>query len=86
MAGRTVILSLFFARSPNVSCEDVAALLRQLYTTVCKAPLPPKFGADPSGKYFGAGLAVSGTLATLARRVPLGMRLPREVNLACTML
>ena len=76
MAGRTAVLSLFFARFPNVSREDVALLLRQLYTIVCKAPLPPKSGADPPSRYFGVGLAVSGTLATLARRVHL---------LACSM-
>ena len=80
MVDRTVVLSLFFALSPNASREDVALPLRQLYTIVCKAPLPPKFGADPPSKFFGAGLAVSGILTTLAKRVPLGTRLPRRVG------
>ena len=86
MVGRKLVLSLFFALSPNVSREDVALLLRQPSTTVCKAPLQQKSGADPPNKCFGAGLAVRGILTTLARRVPLGTRRPGGVFPVRTML
>ena len=85
MAGPTVLLSLFFALFPNVSREDVALALRQPSTIACNVLLQPKFGVEPPSRCFGVGLAVSGNPTTLAKRVRLGTRLPREVIPARTM-